>query len=170
MNADPLTTTVIDLVRAINRADFRLILGGGFGLYLKQLHLQQQVGLRTLLSGDLWPYPRATDDLDVFLPTEVVVSLADMQALRAALDHLDFRPVEEAKFLHFVKSWGDRGRVKIDMLTGPIFDDSRKAKVQFTQPRVRPRAGRRVQVRETRERFAIGANARRLTYRVLGAL
>ena len=139
MNADPLTTTLIDLVRAIGRPDFKLILGGGFGLYLKQLHLQRQSGLQTLLPGDLWPYPRATEDLDVFLPTEVVISLADMQAMRAALDRLDFKPVDEAKFLHFVKPWGDRGRVKIDMLTGPIFDESMKAKVQFVRPRVRPR-------------------------------
>ena len=124
MNADPQTTTLIDLARAISRANFKLILGGGFGLYLKQLHLQRQLGLQTLVPGDLWPYPRATEDLDVFLPTEIVISLADMQALRAALDQLNFKPVEEAKFVHFVKPWGDRGYVKIDILTGPIFDDS----------------------------------------------
>jgi hypothetical protein len=42
MNADPLVTTLIDLVRSVTQPDFRLILGGGFGLYLKQLHLQCQ--------------------------------------------------------------------------------------------------------------------------------
>jgi hypothetical protein len=139
MNADPLVTTLIDLHRAIGQPGFKLILGGGFGLYLKQLHLQRQSDLRTLLPGELWPYPRATEDLDVFLPTEVVVSLADMQALRRALDGLNFEPVEEAKFLHFVKPWGNGGRVKIDMLTGPISDAVMKAKVQFKLPRVRPR-------------------------------
>ncbi|HET6249125.1 MAG TPA: hypothetical protein VFE47_15630 [Tepidisphaeraceae bacterium] len=35
-----MTTTLIDLAHAIRRPDFKLILGGGFGLYLKQLHLQ----------------------------------------------------------------------------------------------------------------------------------
>jgi hypothetical protein len=138
MNADPLITTLIDLYDAMARSDFKLILGGGFGLYLKQLHLQRQIGLRTLLPGELWPLPRATEDLDVFLPTEVVVSLADMQALRAALDQLGFKPVEEAKFLHFVKPWGTGGRVKIDMLTGPI-DTASATKVQILPPRVRPR-------------------------------
>jgi hypothetical protein len=139
MNADPLITTLIDLDRAIGQPGFKLILGGGFGLYLKQLHLQRQTDLRTLLPGELWPYPRATEDLDIFLPTEVVVSLADMQALRGALDRLDFKPVEEAKFLHFVKPWGGRGRVKIDMLTGPISGLAIKAKLHITRPRVRPR-------------------------------
>lgn len=158
MNADPLTITLIDLARAIGRANFRLTLGGGFGLYLKQLHLQRQPGLQTLLPGELWPYPRATEDLDVFLPTEVVVSLADMQALRAALDRLDFKPVEEAKFLHFLKPWGDRGRVKIDMLTGPIFDESLKAKLQFTRPRVRPRGKLELHAYLTEEALDIGSS------------
>ena len=138
MNADPLITTLIDLERAIARPSFKLILGGGFGLYLKQIHLQGQAILNTVLPGELWPFPRATEDLDVFLPTGIVVSLADMQALRAALDRLGFTPVEEAKFLHFVKPWGVTGRVKIDMLTGPL-DAISKAKVKITLPRVRPR-------------------------------
>lgn len=64
MNTDPLITTLIDLDRAIARPHFKLILGGGFGLYLKQIHLQQQAALRTLLPGELWPFPRATDGID----------------------------------------------------------------------------------------------------------
>lgn len=139
MNIDPLVTTLIDLSRAMDRPGFKIILGGGFGLYLKQLHLQREDSPRTLLPGELWPYPRATEDLDFFLPTEVVVSLADMQALRTAIDRLGFKPVEEAKFLHFVKPWGEGGRVKFDMLTGPIPDETAKAKLQITPPRVRPR-------------------------------
>jgi hypothetical protein len=135
---DPLITTLIDLIQAIDLPDFKLILGGGFGLYLKQLHLQRNPGPPTILPGDLWPYPRATEDLDLFLPTEVVVSLADMQTLRRAIDQLGFMPVEEAKFLHFVKPWADGGRVKIDMLTGPM-PAALRAKLKITPPRVRPR-------------------------------
>lgn len=139
MNAEPLIITLIDLMRAIDRPDFKLILGGGFGLYLKQVHLQRLPDLRTFLPGNLWPYPRATEDLDLFLPTEVVASLADMQALRKALNTLKFQPVEEAKYLHFTKLWGDNGRVKIDMLTGPLPQGALRAKVRYTPPRVRPR-------------------------------
>jgi hypothetical protein len=139
MNADPLMTTLIDLTRAMNRPDFKLILGGGFGLYLKQLHLQNQEEARTLFPGDLWPLPRATEDLDLFLPTEVVVDLAHMQALRSALDVLNFKPVPNARFLHFAKPWGAAGRVKIDMLTGPLPPSVSKRKIKYTPPRVRPR-------------------------------
>ena len=67
MTPDPLISTLIDLVQAIDLPDFKLILGGGFGLCLKQLHLQRNPGVPTLFPGDLWPYPRATEDLDLFL-------------------------------------------------------------------------------------------------------
>jgi len=53
MDADPLITTLIDLDRAIARPGFKLILGGGFGLYLKQIHLQRQAALSTMLPGEL---------------------------------------------------------------------------------------------------------------------
>ena len=137
MNADPLITTLIDLDRAIGQPKFKFILGGGFGLYVKQIHLQQ-TNVRTVLPGDLWPMPRATEDLDFFLPTEIVVSLENMTRLRQALDRIGFKPVEEAKFLHFSKPWEPAGRIKIDMLTGPI-DPIAKSKLKVTPPRVRPR-------------------------------
>lgn len=139
MNSDPLIATLIDLRRAIDRPHFKLILGGGFGLYLKQLHMQRQADLLTLVNGSLWPFPRATEDLDLFLPTEIVTSLQEMQILRQALDRVGFRPVPAARFLHFMKPWGNTGRVKIDMLTGPIVDAATKARLHFTHPRIRPR-------------------------------
>ena len=81
--------------------------------------------------------PRATEDLDVFVPTEFLVNLADMKHLQAALDHIGFKPVAEAKYLHFAKPHGTDGRVKIDMLTGPI-RPSERDKLQVKPPRVRP--------------------------------
>jgi hypothetical protein len=95
MNADPPVTTLIDLVRSVTEPDFRLILRGGFGLYLKQLHLQRQSAIRTLLPGELWPYPRATEDLDAFIPTEFLVNFDSMRILLAALDRLGFVPGRE---------------------------------------------------------------------------
>jgi hypothetical protein len=61
-----------------------------------------------------------------------------MQGLRDALNRVGFGPVEEAKFLHFIKPWGTGGRVKIDMLTGPL-DTVSMANLQVKPPRVRPR-------------------------------
>jgi hypothetical protein len=168
MNADPLITTLIDLNRAIGRSDFKLILGGGFGLYLKQIHLQRQAKLRTLLPGELWPFPRATEDLDVFLPTEVVINLADMQALRAALDRIGFEPIEEAKFLHFKKPWRTGGRVKIDILTGPI-DDKLKSKMRISLPRVRPEGDLQLHAYLTEDALDIESSLLPLTVEGIGS-
>lgn len=139
MDIDPLITTLIDLSQATSSHNFKLILGGGLGLYLKQLHRQNDTSPRTLIPGELWPFPRATEDIDLLLPTEIVVDIDHMQGLRTTLDALGFQPVPEAKFLHFSKPWSNGGRVKIDMLTGPISDPDNRAKVQFAPPRVRPR-------------------------------
>jgi hypothetical protein len=98
LNIEPLITTLLDLHHSVTREDFKLILAGGFGLYLKQIHRQNQHGIRTLIGAELWPFPRATEDIDVLLPTEMLVDFGQMQALRAALDALGFRPLEEAKF------------------------------------------------------------------------
>jgi hypothetical protein len=155
MNADPLVTTLIDLVRSVTQPDFRLILGGGFGLYLKQLHLQRQAAIRTLLPGEFWPYPRATEDLDVFIPTEFLVNLDSMRILRTALNHLDFVPVEKAKFLHFVKHWPNGGQVKIDMLTGPLTNKATRAKLRLSPPRVRPRGNLELHAYLTKEALDI---------------
>ena len=152
MNAGPLITTLIDLDRAIGQPGFKFILGGGFGLYLKQIHLQQ-TSVRTVLRGDLWPSPRATEDLDFFLPTEIVASLEEMTRLRQALDRIEFKPVEAAKFLHFSKPWEPAGRVKIDMLTGPI-GPIIKSKLKGTPPRIRPRGKLQLHAYLTEEALA----------------
>ncbi|MEZ5951963.1 MAG: hypothetical protein R3C12_22805 [Planctomycetaceae bacterium] len=48
-----------------------LIIGGGFGLYLRQEQLRQS-GERTLLQQ--LPEPRATNDIDLFVRMEILVS------------------------------------------------------------------------------------------------
>ena len=62
MSMDLLTTALIDLATRLKGAVEPLTLGGGFGLYLKQRHLEPQEHLRTLISGELWPPARASGD------------------------------------------------------------------------------------------------------------
>ena len=42
--------------------------------------------MRTLIVADSWPAPRATQDIDLMLTTEVVADARLMTVLRAALD------------------------------------------------------------------------------------
>jgi hypothetical protein len=136
MSMDTLTTSLLDLADKLKGVVEPLTLGGGFGLYLKQRHLEAKEDLRTLIPGELWPPARATEDIDLLLSTEVVVGVHEMRALRQALDDMGFAPSVE--FMQFEKQT-PRGRVKVDLLTGPIMPEGRKAEARIKPPRVRPR-------------------------------
>ena len=70
------------------------------GLYLKQRHMEEeQPPIETLIPGELWPPARATQDVDLLLPTEVIVSLEYMRSIRAALDRLGYKP--DVEFFQF---------------------------------------------------------------------
>src|SRR5690606_16842985 len=69
------------------------------------------------------------------LSTEVVADLAQMQALRSALDELGYAPSVE--FMQFQKQT-PRGPVKVDLLTGPITPAERIDDLRVKLPRVRP--------------------------------
>ena len=135
MNDAPLRTTLLELLDALGPVAARVLLGGGYGLYLKQLHIAA-VGGRTLIDTAVWPPPRGTNDLDLVLDTEVIASAADMAAVRAALDALGFEPLPEARYLQFVRDVGGGMKVKVDLL-GPQEEALR------ADPRVRVKNGRR---------------------------
>ena len=92
MSMDILVTALLDLAHELPALPKPLLVGGGFGLYLKQRHLEETEGLDTLIAGERWPPARATEDVDLLLPTEVIISVAHMQAIRTALDTLGYRP------------------------------------------------------------------------------
>ena len=114
-----LTNALLDLSHELSGRDLRLIVGGGFGIYLKHYDLLK-TGSRTLLSR--WPEPRSTNDLDLFLRVELLANSLRLEPLVTALDRLGYRPVETAKYYQFCKPGpeGDAaGSLKIDILTGP---------------------------------------------------
>lgn len=115
---EALLATLLDLARGLEDANVPLTVGGGLGLYLKQIQIQEQ-GTRTLL--DQLPEPRATNDIDLFIRAEVLVGLETMQEVAACLERLDFEAIEGAKYFHWERPIpGDTaGRsVKLDLLDG----------------------------------------------------
>jgi hypothetical protein len=131
-----LRTSLLDLLRELRETDIQLILGGGYGLYLRQEYLTAK-GVRTLLEADTWPSPRATNDLDVFLRLEVIADPERVTFLCQALERLGY--VAEVKYMQFVKPLGAMGKVKIDLLTGPEVHDVAGELVKIKEPRVRPK-------------------------------
>lgn len=64
-----LQTSLLDLLHHIENTDIKLIVGGGFGIYLKINHIQR-LGIRTLLRErrDLRPHLRVLADRGRTIP------------------------------------------------------------------------------------------------------
>jgi hypothetical protein len=114
-----LQTALLDLLHEVQGTDVKLIIGGGFGIYLKTDYVHR-LGMRTLLRE--WPEPRSTNDLDIYLRPELLIQSAKLKPLAEAIAKLDYQVVPGAEKYQFVKLGprGDQaGRIKIDILTGP---------------------------------------------------
>jgi len=115
---DPLRGTLLDLDKQLG-GNASLCIGGGYGLYLKQLYLHEHPEVRTLFPLDVLPAARTTEDIDLFLRAEVVTDSTRMKRIREALDALGFKVVESAKFMQFVRPVAI-GSVKVDLMVGPL--------------------------------------------------
>jgi hypothetical protein len=136
-NMDPLRTSLLDLLYELRDQNTPLTVGGGFGLFLKRMHLVDQ-GTRTLFAE--LPAPRATNDIDVYLRVDLLTDAARTGALVAAIHRLGYVPVEGAKYLQWRRAiivGGVTQEVKLDALVGPLGEGRKK--LQVNPPRVRPK-------------------------------
>lgn len=136
---DPLTASLLDLLHELDGREIPIMVGGGFGLFLKRQQLNS-TGQRTLF--DRLPEPRSTNDLDLFLRVEVLADLSRTQLVKEAIQRLGYTVVEEAKFLQWKREvlLGNSlqsQEVKIDVLVGPLGEHRKKLHVKM--PRVRPK-------------------------------
>lgn len=152
MSMDPLVTALLDLAHELPEFPRPVLVGGGFGLYLKQRHLEDSGDVQTLIPGELWPPARATEDVDLLLPTEVIVSADHMRAIREALDRLNYEP--EVKYFQFVKPTPS-GPVKVDLLTCDIPEEL-SGRVKMKSMRVRPTGDVQLHAYLTREALELG--------------
>lgn len=131
-----LRTALLDLLHEVQYTDIKLIIGGGYGIYLKTEYVRR-LGLRTLLRE--WPEPRSTNDLDLFLRPELLIESAKLQPLAEAIARLGYQVVPGAEKYQFVKpgvGGAEAGSLKIDILTGP------QSRFQGTQVRTDNRRAR----------------------------
>jgi len=119
MEMPGLQTALLDLLYEVEGTDVKIIVGGGYGIYLKTGHVQR-LGVRTLFEN--WPEPRSTNDIDLFLRPELLIDAQKLKPLAAAISRLGYRVVPGAEKYQFVKpgpGGGEAGSIKIDILTGP---------------------------------------------------
>jgi hypothetical protein len=131
-----LETCLIDILDEIEGTDIKLIVGGGFGIYLKTNYVQR-LNRRTLLEE--WPEARSTNDIDLYLRPELLIESRKLRPLSEALSRLGYRVVPGSEKYQFVKP-GPQGNIvggiKIDLLTGPqesfqgttVLADARRAR------------------------------------------
>jgi hypothetical protein len=133
-----LETALLDLLYEVQGTDIKFIVGGGYGIYLKAVHVRQ-TGERTLLQE--WPEPRSTNDLDLFLRPELLIESKRLKPLADAIAKLGYQVVRGAEKYQFVKpgpGGTEAGSLKIDILTGPQnrFEGTRvKADTRRAKPR-----------------------------------
>jgi hypothetical protein len=135
---DLLEASLLDLVYELRDAQLPLILAGGYGLYRKHQYIVQ-TGARLIM--DWIPPARSTNDLDLFLRTEVLANSHQARLLREALDRLGYRVIKGAENYQFVRKLtiaGATREVKIDLLTKEP-DPAQYPNLRYDERRVRPR-------------------------------
>jgi hypothetical protein len=146
--SDLLTPHLLDILA--DSASNGLILGGGFGLNLKRLHLLQS-GVVTLVRE--LPEARATTDLDFFLKLEVFANPEHGQAIRQTLDTLGY--TEFTPLWQFSKPFDQRNpdqKVFVDLLARlPGSGDG----IKVRSLRVGSRSDTGLHGRETPEAFSV---------------
>ena len=137
-----LQTALLDLLHEVQGTEVKLIIGGGYGIYLKNNHVRR-MGMGTLLQE--WPEPRSTNDLDLFLRPELLINSAKLSPLADAIDRLGYKAVQGAEKYQFVKpgpGGAEAGSVKIDILTGPQrFFNGTEVRVDSRRARPKPSVG-----------------------------
>lgn len=133
MVLDPMREQLTTLAQRLQQKGIKLIVGGGYGLILKTEYLLQN-SLPTRFP-DL-PEARSTNDIDIFLSTEIITNTAKSETIRDVLADLGFVPV--ANYFQFEVELGHL-KVKIDLLAAPVPEAQRKL-VQIKKPRIRPKS------------------------------
>jgi hypothetical protein len=163
---DPLEATLLDLLFELREDPFPLILGGGYGLYLRQRQVMKQVieSGETLLLSAIPPL-RSTNDLDLFLRTELLADSNRLKPLRDALDRLGFTVILSAQNYQFARkfTWGDREwDIKVDLLAREP-DPATYPSLKFDSRRIKPDPSAGIHAHTTPEAVAVEDEATPLT-------
>lgn len=88
------------------------------------------------------PEARSTEDIDLFLPAEVISDQKSLSMLGDALREQGYVPIETAKFYQFkreIEYHGQQRTLKIDLLAPIPMDDEARAKTIFDKRRIKNR-------------------------------
>lgn len=141
MNTSVMLAGLAEVLDALGPSAERVLLVGGYGLYLKQQHLRR-TGEPTLIEGEHWPVPRATNDFDLLLEQELLADLADMRFVRETFSKLGYTVIKGAEHYHFERDTGTRNALRIDLLTSQPDRLEPDGRIRRTDHRAGPQARR----------------------------
>lgn len=122
---------------------------GGLSLYVRRTYLGTE-------SGGRYPFDveaRATNDLDLFLSSELIVDREKVETIKQALAILGYCVDPNAKNFQFLKEvdlLGQKRTVKVDLLSAPPADTDLD-KVEIKKPRIKPVGTSDIHARLTEE-------------------
>lgn len=90
-----LETALLEILNEIQNSDINLIIGGGYGIYLR-IKDRRRSGAPTLFKE--WPEERSTGDIDLFLRPELLIHSEKLKPLSEALFNPNYKPVPTAKY------------------------------------------------------------------------
>ena len=157
---DPLQANLLDLLYELRDSEVQLIIGGGYGLYLKR-KLGQETNQATLCSFVLRDRP--TEDLDVLLTTEILVNPAKAKIVLKAVQALECDPVPDRENFQFTRTFNYEGRAyktKIDFLTKAPSDPSEAKRLDIQDVRVKNKGHGGIHAHLTAEAIAVEDNPR----------
>jgi hypothetical protein len=151
---DVLLSCLLDLLYELRDADVPLLLGGGYGLYLKQKRAMES-GTPLLLN--MVPPVRSTNDLDFFLRADLIADSTRLRLLREALDRLSFSVIRSAQNYQFARKFLFNGQpwdIKVDLLA-KLPDKGQYPHVKVDSRRVRPYPSVGIHAHRTDEAIAV---------------
>lgn len=149
-----LKTALLDILNEVQDTDVNLIIGGGYGIYLRTRY-RRESDENTLFQE--WPEERSTSDIDLFLRPELLINSEKLKPLSEALNKLKYKPVPGAENYQFLKPGpGDStaGEIKIDILTGPE-NSFRSTRVKTDARRARPNPSVGIHAHPTNEALTL---------------
>ena len=155
---DLLQANLLDLLYELRTSDVHLIIGGGYGLYLKH-GLVEKTDAVTLLP--FIPAVRPTNDLDVFLSTQVMVDVRRAKVVLGAIRVLQYVPIEGKENFQFIKEFDYEGQpyhVKFDFLTKMPDEPSEIERLDVQRIRVRNKKSGGIHAHLTGEAIAVEDN------------
>ena len=150
MSYDPLRDELINLARAVSSHGIDLIVGGGYGLYLRTEHILQT---RPETRFSELPVARSTEDIDLLLSVEVITDTQKMEAIRDTIADRGYEPV--ANYFQFKKEITGGLFVKIDLLASRPALAADLQKVKISVMRIRPHNAKNIHAYVTDEAITL---------------